>query len=126
MTALDGRLAALKDAGRVSSTGGRSLGVIAIERTKQDPDRVVLIEEGHAVTRAEMLDAACRLGGALLARGIKPGAAIGFQLPNWWEACVINLAAALFGFRLVPLLTIYRAAELGIMVSACGIDTIFV
>jgi acyl-CoA synthetase (AMP-forming)/AMP-acid ligase II len=126
MSVLDDRLAALKSEGRVARRDGRSLGVVAIEQAANDPDRVLLVEAGRAVTRAEMLDSACRLGGALLARGIEPGAAIGFQLPNWWEACVVNLAAALFGFRLVPLLTIYRAAELAIMLPACGIAAVFV
>jgi acyl-CoA synthetase (AMP-forming)/AMP-acid ligase II len=126
MTALDDRLAALRRGRRVAQTDGRSLGTIALEQTARDPGRVLVIEGERAVTRAEMLDAARRLGGALLARGIHPGAAIGFQLPNWWEACVINLAAALFGYRLVPLLTIYRTAELGIMLPASGVEAIFV
>jgi acyl-CoA synthetase (AMP-forming)/AMP-acid ligase II len=123
MTALDDRLAALRRGG---GTDGRGLGAIALEQTARDGDRVLVIEGSRAVTRAEMLDAALRLGGALLARGIHPGAAIAFQLPNWWEACVINLAAALFGFRLVPLLTIYRSAELGIMLPASGVEAIFI
>ena len=126
MTALDDRLATLQSAGRVVNSDARSLGSVALGQAARDPDRVLVIEAGRSVTRAEMLDTACRLGGALLARGLEPGAAIGFQLPNWWEACVINLTAALFGFRLVPLLTIYRAAELGIMLPACGLEAIFV
>lgn len=126
MTALDDRLAALKGGVRFAPTGGYSLGSIAIEKTAEDPDRVLVVEGGRSVTRAGMLDAAQRLGGALLARGVAPGAVIGFQLPNWWEACVVNLAAALFGYRLAPLLTIYRAAELGVMLPACGVDAIFV
>ena len=73
-----------------------------------------------------MLDAALRLGGALRSRSILPGAAIAFQLPNWWEACVINLSAALFGYRLVPLLTIYRQSELGFILPACDVSAIFV
>jgi acyl-CoA synthetase (AMP-forming)/AMP-acid ligase II len=126
MSALDDRLAALKRSGRHQRASGRNLGLIASERTAEDSSRVPVIDAGRSVTRAEMLDAAQRVGGALLARGIKPGAAIAFQLPNWWEACVVNLAAALFGFRLVPLLTIYRASELGFILPACGVEAIFV
>ena len=126
MSALDDRLAALKDSGRPQRAVGRNLGQVALERTAEDASRVLVIDGGRSVTRAEMLDAAQRLGGALLARGLKPGAAIAFQLPNWWEACVVNLAAALFGYRLVPLLTIYRAAELGFILPACSVEAIFV
>jgi acyl-CoA synthetase (AMP-forming)/AMP-acid ligase II len=126
MSALDERLAALKGATRYVAQTGRSLGAVAIDAAAEDADRVVVIDAARAVTRGEMLDAARRLGGALLARGLRPGAAIAFQLPNWWEACVINLAASLFGFRLVPLLTIYRASELGFILPACGIEALFV
>lgn len=123
---LDQRLAELAREGRPARATGRSVGAVALEKTAEAPGHVVVVDGDRQVTRAEMLDLACRLGGALLARGIRPGAAIAFQLPNWWEACVINLAAALFGYRVVPLLTIYRAAELGVMLPACGVEALFV
>lgn len=123
---LDVRLGTLFNAGRQRVGAARTFSEIVHERVIEDPDRVVVIESDRAVTRAEMLDAACRLGGALVSLGIAPGASIGFQLPNWWEACVINLTAALFGYRIVPLLTIYRRAELGHILPACGVEVIFV
>lgn len=126
MTALDERLAQLRSAGRLAATSETGLGSIAIEKAAEEPDRVLVVDGTRTVTRAEMLDKACRLGGALLARGIAPGAAVGFQLPNWWEACVINLTAALFGYRLVPLLTIYREAELGHILPTCEIEALFI
>ena len=73
-----------------------------------------------------MLDTACRLGGALLSRGSRPARPSAFSCRTGGKPASINLTAALFGFRLVPLLTIYRAAELGIMLPACGIEAIFV
>ena len=82
MTALDDRLAALKQAGRVVNIGGQGLGTIALERIAEAPDRVVAIDEARTVSRVEMMDAARRLGGALLARGVAPGAAIAFQGPS--------------------------------------------
>lgn len=126
MTALDMRLEQLKSGERYRRVEGRNLGCIAIEKTASDPDRIVVIDAVRSLSRSQMLDDAQRLGGALLARGVAPGATIGFQLPNWWEACVINLAAVLFGFRLAPLLTIYRAAELGFMLPACEVEAIFI
>ena len=126
MSPLDQRLEQLRRAGRMSLASGRGVGAIALEKTAEAPDKVVVTEGGRAVTRGEMLETALRLGGALLARDIEPGAVIAFQLPNWWEACVINLAAALFGYRLLPLLTIYRAAELGTILPACGVEALFV
>ncbi|WP_342363706.1 AMP-binding protein [Terrarubrum flagellatum] len=105
---------------------GRGLGEIARELTAEDPDRVLVVDGTRALTRAEMLDAALRLGGAMQAQGLARGASVAFQLPNWWEACVVNLTAALFGYRLAPLLTIYRAAELGVMLPACAVEAIFI
>lgn len=127
MTPIDARMAALAAAGRIGrACEARGLGPIAIQAAAAAPERIIIREGGREVTRAELLDAALCLGGGLRARGIKRGAAIAFQLPNWWEACAINLCAALFGYRLVPLLTIYRAAELTHILAACGVEAIFV
>lgn len=125
-TNLDVRLAQLYKSGRPLARAAQTFSAIVHERTQQAPDRVAVVEGEMVLTRSEMLDAACRLGGALLSRGITPGASIGFQLPNWWEACVINLTASLFGYRIVPLLTIYRRAELGYILPTCGVEAIFV
>jgi len=126
MTALSRRLATLRSEGRGGISSGESLGTIAIAQTAQNPDHVLVMEGDRVITRGVMLDKALRLGGGLLRRGLMPGAAIGFQLPNWWEACVINLAASLFGFRLVPLLTIYREAELSHILPTCEIEALFI
>jgi acyl-CoA synthetase (AMP-forming)/AMP-acid ligase II len=126
MSAPDDHLAVTRSTAPRPVTQGRSLAGLAIEKTRQDADRIIVREAGRAISRGEMLDAARRLGGALISRGIQPGASIAFQLPNWWEACVINLAAALFSYRLTPLLTIYRQAELGVMLPACAVKAIFV
>jgi acyl-CoA synthetase (AMP-forming)/AMP-acid ligase II len=123
---VDDRLNALRAAGRTAPPGTRSLGSIALERTAEQGDRIIVVEGEQRLTRSELLDAACRLGGALHSRGVQPGASIAFQMPNWWEACVINLAAALFSYRLVPLLTIYRKAELSSILPVCGVQAIFI
>ncbi|AQZ49906.1 AMP-binding protein [Martelella mediterranea] len=126
MNVLDKRLAELKAAGRILPADGESLGAIALAKAEADPERIVVIDSERTLSRGEIVDLALRLGGGLLARGLRPGDAIGFQLPNWWEACVINMAAALFGFRIVPLMTIYRAAELRHMLPTCGIRAVFI
>lgn len=126
MNALERRIIALRAAGRLDAGSGRTLAGIAQQRVDQDPDRLIIQEGGRSVTRGALFDMACRLGGALRARGLGPGAAIGFQLPNWWESAVINLTAALFGYRLVPLLMIYRRAEFETMFAALDLSAIFV
>ncbi|WP_375173991.1 AMP-binding protein [Pseudooceanicola sp.] len=123
---LQTRLATLKEAGRHRAPARPGLGEIALHLAEEDPQRIVISDARRDVTRAQMVDMARRLGGALLDRGIAPGAVIAFQLPNWWEACVINMTAALFGYRILPLLPIYRAAELGVILPECGVRAVFV
>lgn len=125
MFRLDDRIRQLR--ARQDAPGGppRNLAHIALSQARADPDRVVIVDDKVEITRATMLDMALRLGASLQGRGVAKGAVIAFQLPNWWEACVVNLACALFGFRLVPLLTIYRRAELNTILPACGVSVVF-
>jgi acyl-CoA synthetase (AMP-forming)/AMP-acid ligase II len=126
MNRLQARSSTLRKRGSSTPAHIRGLGAVALEKARLDPKRVSVVEGDRKVTRGELLDASLRIGGALLDRGLTPGDAVAFQLPNWWEACVVNLTAALFGFRIVPLLTIYREAELRAMLPACGVRAIFV
>ena len=126
MTAFDRRLADLARIPRPELSGRTGLAEVALAKAAADPARILVRDGARAVSRGEMVELACRLGGALAARGMAPGAAVAFQLPNWWEACVVNLAAALFGYRLVPLLTIYRQAELGFILPALAVEAIVV
>ena len=124
MSRIDERMAGLsRDRHRAPRRPG--LGEIALDLTAQDPDREVIRDGERRLTRGDMLDMALRLGGAFERMGLSPGAPIAFQLPNWWEAAVINLACALFGYRIVPLLPIYRKAELQVILPACGVEAIF-
>ncbi|GKY89973.1 AMP-binding protein [Sinisalibacter aestuarii] len=127
MTGLEERARQLRERHGGQPVGpARNLAHIARQQAEADPDRVVIIDAEHRLTRAGMLDKALRLGAALRQRGIGAGAAVAFQLPNWWEACVINLACALYGYRLVPLLTIYRRAELDEILPACEVAAVFI
>jgi len=45
--------------------------------------------------------------------GLVPGEVISFQLPNWSETIVINLAASICGLVVNPIVPIYRDAEVG-------------
>jgi len=125
MNKLQERAASLRPRAIATPAHVRGLGPMALEKAKAEPDRLIVVEGGKRLTRGELVEASLRLGGALLARGLVPGDAVAFQLPNWWEACVVNLAAAMFGFRIVPLLTIYRESELRAMLPACGVRAIF-
>jgi acyl-CoA synthetase (AMP-forming)/AMP-acid ligase II len=95
-------------------------------RLSDDPHKVAVIDNTLHLTRAELHDRALRLGSALVRRGLKPGAVVSFQLPNWHEACVINLACALYGFVLNPLLPMYRERDLEFILAAMRSEVLFI
>lgn len=91
----------------------------AIALTETDPDFVQFIAGDRHVTRRELLADAEALSVGLADLGLIAGDVISFQTPNWLEAAVINLAAALSGFVINPIVPIYRDAEVGMMLADC-------
>ena len=56
---------------------------------------------------------ACRVAAGLRARGIGPGDAVAFQLPNWIDAAATFYAIAYLGAVVVPIVHFYGAKEVG-------------
>jgi len=61
-----------------------------------------------------------RLVALLRARGVEPGEAVAFQLPNWREAVVSFAALALGGYVLVPIVHIYGRKEVSFVLEESG------
>jgi acyl-CoA synthetase (AMP-forming)/AMP-acid ligase II len=96
------------------------------ERLLTMPDHVAVIEADRAYP-LRALDAEARLlASALVKRGLRPGDTVSFQLPNWREAVVIGLAAAMAGFVLGPITPIYRDAEVEFMLRDSRSRMLFV
>ncbi|MES2022389.1 MAG: AMP-binding protein [Pseudomonadota bacterium] len=85
-----------------------------------------LIDGVGTLTFAEVWRDAGALAAGLRGRGLKPGDVVAFQLPNWREAAVLNIAAALSGLVVNPIVPIYRDAELRAMLGDCGARALFV
>lgn len=98
----------------------------AIARADDDPDFVCMIDGTGHYTRAELVADAEALSASLQARGLRMGDVIAFQTPNWREAAVINLAAAMCGFVINPIVPIYRDHEVTMMLGDCRASAIFV
>ncbi len=75
------------------------------------PDRVLVTEGEHQRSVREAVDAAHELATGLHAMGLRAGDVISYQLPNWWETVVINLAACASGLICNPIVPIYREGE---------------
>ena len=89
----------------------------AREWASKTPDAVAIVEGDASLTYKQLFDGAIMLAQAFIARGLKPGHVISFQLPNWYEAMVINIAAALAGVIVNPIVPIFRDAEVGFILK---------
>lgn len=98
----------------------------AITRASAAPDFVAMVDDTGQMTLAELVDDAQALSAALHDRGLRAGDVIAFQVPNWREAAVINLSAALSGLVVNPIVPIYRDAEITMMLGDCRARAIFV
>jgi acyl-CoA synthetase (AMP-forming)/AMP-acid ligase II len=106
--------------------GMKTLADMARERAEQAPDFVCFIDGEGSYTFAQVLAQAQALAAALHARGLGAGDVIAFQVPNWREAAVINLAAVIGGMIVNPIVPIYRDAEMLMMLGDCRARAIFV
>lgn len=93
---------------------------------REDPEFVLLIDGAVQMTRAQALADAEALCASLHARGLRSGDVLAFQVPNWHEALVINLAAAMSGLIVNPIVPIYRDHEVSQMLADCGASALFV
>jgi len=76
-----------------------------------DPDRIVARDGARLLTVRGLDEQARRLAGWMRAQGVGEGDVVAFQLPNWLEVFVIDMAAALLGAVSNPIVAIYRDAE---------------
>ena len=104
----------------------RTIADLAEDLTAADPEFVAFVEGETRLTRAELHAEAEALAVALHARGLRPGDVIAFQVPNWREAAAINLAAAMSGLVINPIVPIYRDHEVTQMLGDCRARAFFV
>jgi acyl-CoA synthetase (AMP-forming)/AMP-acid ligase II len=105
---------------------GRTLDALARERARDEPGRVAIVDGAQRKTFGQLYAQALRVAAGLRDTGLAPGEVIAFQLPNWWEAAVINLAAAMGSWVALPIVPIYREAELGVILGDSQARVIFV
>lgn len=104
----------------------RTLFDLAVERADAAPDFPAVVEGERRFSRASLIEDATALSAALYTRGLRPGDVVAFQIPNWHEAVIINLAAAQSGFVVNPIVPIYRDHEVSLMLGDCNASAFFV
>lgn len=104
----------------------RTIAGQATAMAEADPGFIALIEDETQVSREALVTDAEALAAAMHARGLRPGDVIAFQVPNWRETMVINLAAAMSGLIVNPIVPIYRDHEVSLMLADCRAKAFFV
>ena len=103
-----------------------TLADMAERLTAAAPDFVAYVAGATQHTRAQVWREAQALAAAMARLGLVPGDVISFLTPNWVEAAVINLAAAVSGLVVNPIVHIYRDAEVGMMLADCRARLLFI
>ena len=85
-----------------------------------DPDRLALVDGDVRLTYAELDDRVVRATAGLRRLGVGPGDVVAQQLPNWWEALVVHLAAIRLGAVSNPLMPILRDSEMRFALRSGG------
>ena len=108
------------------SWSNRTIADMAYVLASADPDAPMFLNVEGRTTRAQIVEDAEALSVALADHGFVVGDVISFQTPNWLEAAVINLAAAMSGLVINPIVPIYRDHEVGMMLGDCRARGFFV
>jgi acyl-CoA synthetase (AMP-forming)/AMP-acid ligase II len=91
----------------------QSVAELCWSKAKQTPDRIAFhFDDEPPVSYRDVVDETAALCGSLTRLGLGMGDTISFQLPNWRETVIVNLAAAALGLVVNPISPIYRGAEL--------------
>lgn len=109
-----------------ATAAARTLAELARVAARDTPDGIAFVDGERSLSFAAILDEAQCLAAALWNHGLRPGDVLSFQLPNWAEAAVINLAACLGGYVCNPIVPIYRDAELAAILADCRSRALFV
>ena len=104
----------------------RTLADLLDAQLARDPDQILIIQDDRQLSARDIDGQARALAGALQQRGLVAGDVISFQLPNWPEAVVVDMAAAMLGLVSNPIIPIYRDAEVAYILQDAGTKAFFI
>lgn len=99
----------------------------AWKKAQERPDEVAIyLEDEPPITYGSIAEEARRLITALRKLGLESGDVISFQLPNWRESIVVDIAASALGLIVNPVIPIYRDRELRFILSDARTRLIYI
>ncbi|MGQ0699580.1 MAG: AMP-binding protein [Panacagrimonas sp.] len=110
----------------VGDTPAVTVAELAQLAARETPDRIAFFDGAQTLSFGEAWRQARQLAASLWDLGLRPGDVVSFQLPNWPEAAVVNIACCLCGLVCNPVVPIYRDAELSMILGDCRSRAFFV
>lgn len=105
---------------------GDTVWLAALRHAQLTPGRVLVTDGDLQLTISEVVAQARLLAAGLHDMGLRAGDVVSYQLPNWWEALVINLAACMSGLVCNPIVPIYRELEVRFILRDARTKAFFV
>jgi cyclohexanecarboxylate-CoA ligase len=100
--------------------GREPLGACFARTAAAHRDRVALIDADRRLRFGEWDRLSAAAADGLLRLGVQSGDVVAYQLPNWWEAAVVFMAAARLGAVVNPVLPMFRERELAFILRQSG------
>ena len=97
-----------------------NLAVILRESARSHPQKPAVMIGGTSVTYAELDVLSDRFATGLLARGLRPGDAVGLQLPNVPQFVIAYFGILKAGCVVVPMNVLFKAGEVGYVLADAG------
>ena len=97
-----------------------SFNAVVAEQAARRGDQTFVFDSTTSLTYAGFRDKALRLAVGLRREGVRRGARVAVQLPNWTEFPVIAAALSRIGAILVPIMPIYREDEVAYVLQHSG------
>jgi non-ribosomal peptide synthetase component E (peptide arylation enzyme) len=88
-----------------------SISVLARALAESSPDAEAISGDGDRLNYASLYTSSEALAAGLWEMGLRAGDVVSFQLPNWIETAILNIAASRIGLVCNPIVSIYRDAE---------------
>ena len=90
-----------------------------LQRWRDETPDTIAIRSYHAdgdpvaISYRKLAGRVERFAGALYELGVRPGDVVAVQLPSWWQAGALFLAARRLGAVVAPIMTTFRPARAG-------------
>jgi cyclohexanecarboxylate-CoA ligase len=103
--------------GQTGIWDGRLLDTWLDDAVDRFPQRAAIVDGAACLSYTELGDRVIKATAGLRGLGVRRGDVVSFQLPNWWEALVLQLAILRVGAVSNPLMPILRERELRFMLD---------